>query len=81
MSLLTTKEPNVFLSENFDGQDRAYVIVPIVPDTVFALSVWPRNTPFLDTGVSTRLSALLPIVMWLASLIVAFWALNRLAIK
>ena len=81
LSLLTTKEPNVFLSQNSDGQERAYVIVPIVPGTVFALSVWPSNTPFLDTGVSTRLSALLPIVMWLASLIVAFWALNRLAIN
>ena len=81
LSLLTTAEPNVFFSHNSEGQERAYAIVPIVPDTVFALSAWPSNTPFLDTGVSTRLSALLPIVMWLASLIVAFWALNRLAIN
>lgn len=81
LSLLTTKDPNVFLSQNSVGKERAYAIVPIVPETVFALSVWPSNTPFLDTGVSTRLSALLPIAMWLASLIVAFWALNRLAIN
>ena len=81
LSLLTTAEPKVFLSENGLGEERAYAIVPIVPETVFALSVWPRDTPFLDTGVSTRLSALLPIVMWVASLIVAFWALNRLAIN
>ncbi|MEX3316107.1 sensor histidine kinase [Sulfitobacter sp. PS-8MA] len=81
LPLLTTKEPSVFLSKNAVGTDRAYAIVPIVPDTVYALSVWPRDTPFLDTGVSTRLSALLPIVMWVASLIVAFWALNRLAIN
>ncbi|NUH67005.1 sensor histidine kinase [Sulfitobacter sp. S0837] len=81
LPLLTTKESSVFLSKNAVGTDRAYAIVPIVPETVYALSVWPRDTPFLDTGVSTRLSALLPIVMWVASLIVAFWALNRLAIN
>jgi len=81
LSLLTTKEPSVFFSKNAIGKERAYALVPIVPETVFALSVWPIDTPFLDTGVSTRLSALLPIVMWVASLVVAFWALNRLAIN
>jgi len=81
LSLLTTQEPSVFFSKNAVGEERAYAIVPIVPDTVYALSVWPSDTPFLDTGVSTRLSALLPIVMWVASLVVAFWALNRLAIN
>tara|TARA_R110002049_G_scaffold117332_2_gene270471 strand:- start:49296 stop:51020 length:1725 start_codon:yes stop_codon:yes gene_type:complete len=80
LSLLTTRDASVFMTGNQKGVERAYAIVPIVPDTVYALSVWPNDTPFLSSGISTRLSALLPIVMWLASLIVAFWALNRLAI-
>jgi two-component sensor histidine kinase len=38
------------------------------------------DTPLLQNDLAGRSSSLLPIAMWLASLIVAFWALNRLAI-
>ncbi len=80
LSVFTGDESKVFRAHNKDGNERAYAILPIVPNTVFALSVWPSNTPFLETPLSAKLSSMLPVLMWLASLIVAFWALNRLAI-
>lgn len=70
----------VFKAQNLAGDARVYAVIPMLQDTVYAMSVWPVDTPLLQTDVSGRLSAVLPIVMWVASLVVAFWALNRLAI-
>ncbi|MEQ6202115.1 sensor histidine kinase [Sulfitobacter sp. HNIBRBA2951] len=70
----------VFTDVNQNGVARVYAMTQIVPKAVFALSVWPVDTPMLETDFTGRLSALLPIAMWVASLVVAFWALNRLAI-
>jgi two-component sensor histidine kinase len=80
LSVFTGKKTHVFWANNQLGQERAYAILPIVPDAVYALSAWHSDTPFLQSGISTRLSAMLPILMWVASLIVAFLALNRLAL-
>lgn len=75
------RDSAVFQAENAEGDDRVYALRPIVSDAVFALSVWPTDTPFLNPSILSRLGIILPIVMWAASLIVAFWALNRLAIR
>lgn len=80
LSLFTGKETHVFGGKNQVGEERVYAILPIVPDTVYALSAWRTDTPFLQSDISTRISAFLPILMWIASLVVAFLALNRLAI-
>ncbi len=71
----------VFRDRNTNGQKRVYAVLPIVPGAVYAMSVWSENSPLLQSKASTALSLLLPVAMWIASLIVAFWALNRLAIK
>ena len=80
LSLFTGKQTSVFHAQNKNGITRAYAVLPIVPNAAYAMSVWPEDTPFLQTDITTRLSALLPVAMWAASLIVAFLALNRLAI-
>jgi len=71
----------VFRDTNQNGEERVYAVLPIVPDAVYAMSAWPENTPLLQAGTTSALSLLLPVAMWIASLVVAFWALNRLAIK
>ena len=81
LAVFTDQESAVFEAENLAGKQRVYAIRPIVQDAVFAVSVWPANTPFLNPSLVTRLGAFVPIVMWAASLVVAFWALNRLAIR
>ncbi|WP_298858579.1 histidine kinase dimerization/phosphoacceptor domain -containing protein [uncultured Sulfitobacter sp.] len=77
---LTGNTRQVFTARNAEGIDRVYAVIPMVEGTVFAMSVWPSDTALLETDFSSRLSSLLPIIMWVASLVVAFWALNRLAI-
>lgn len=77
---LATNARQVFSASNAAGIERVYALIPMVEGTVFAMSVWPRDTALLETDFSSRVSSLLPIVMWVASLVVAFWALNRLAI-
>ncbi|KIN74158.1 sensor histidine kinase [Sulfitobacter guttiformis] len=77
---LTGPTRQVFTSRNADGLERVYAVIPLVEGAVFAMSVWPKDTALLETDFSSRLSSFLPIVMWIASLVVAFWALNRLAI-
>lgn len=81
LSLFTGDQRIVFRASNQNGVERAYAVQPIVRDAAYAMSVWPADTPFLHTDLSARAAAMLPIVMWAASLIVAFWALNRLAIR
>lgn len=80
LSQLTVNSRQVFTAQNADGVERVYALIPIIDDTVFGLSVWPSDTVLLETNFTSRLSSVLPIVMWVASLVVAFWALNRLAI-
>jgi two-component sensor histidine kinase len=80
LAQLTGNTRQIFSGLNRDGTERIYAVLPLVQGTVFALSVWPKDVPLLETDFSGRASALLPIAMWMASLIVAFWALNRLAI-
>ena len=70
----------VFRAQSVGGEERVYSVLPLVPRTVFALSVWPESTPILQTDFSSKLTGMLPVLMWLASLVVAFWALNRLAL-
>jgi len=71
----------VFQHDNKGGAMRHYAVLPIVPGVVYAMTVWPYDTPLLRTDFLTRVNGLLPVIMWLASLVVAFWALNRLAIS
>ena len=79
--MLSGEVGRVFEARNTEGQQRIYAVVPIIPDIAYAISVWPTDAPFLRVDLLTRLSAFLPIVMWIAGLVVAFWSLNRLAIS
>jgi two-component sensor histidine kinase len=81
LSVFTDQKSAVFQAENENGVTRVYAVRPIVQNAVFAVSVWPTDTPILNPSIGTRLGTFVPIAMWAASLIVAFWALNRLAIR
>ena len=70
-----------FDARDRDGVDRIYAIVPIVPGQAYALSSWERglvSDSWLDDVV---LEALVPVLMWLASLLVAVLALERLLFR
>lgn len=81
LSIFVGNQSQVFRAPNTNGVARAYAIHPVIPNVAYAISVWPEDTPFLKTAFTARAAAFLPIVMWAATLLVAFWALNRLAIR
>lgn len=71
----------VFEDVNTQGEDRVYAVVPIIPDVTYAMGVWRRSDVLTGARQARALSIFLPVLMWLASLVVAFWAINRLAIR
>lgn len=81
LSAFTNRKSAVFRTKNEAGVERIYAVRPIVQNALFAVSVWPVDTPIMNPSIGSRLSTLIPVVMWAASLVVAFLALNRLAIR
>ena len=70
----------VFKDQNLGGSERLYAVVPIVPDVAYAMTIWRPAELAPGLRQSIGLSMSLPVIMWLASLVVAFWSLNRLAV-
>ncbi|MEC7764747.1 MAG: sensor histidine kinase [Pseudomonadota bacterium] len=70
-----------FIAENSDGQRRVFALVPIVQGQVYALGSWQYRNNTVANGMSFGTSMLFPLLMWLVSLLVAFYAVQRMVIK
>ncbi|WP_159441664.1 sensor histidine kinase [Roseivivax lentus] len=81
LSNLPGQENYSFLSESADGVERIYVVAAIVPDLLYAVSIWDRNSPELGALEASTFAKALPLVMWAASVVVAYLAVNRLVIR
>jgi two-component sensor histidine kinase len=81
LSSLVGAEPLVFEDDNRSGAARVYAVVPVVPGVAYAMSIWSPAELQVGLRQSIGLSLFLPVIMWLASLVVAFWSLNRLAVR
>jgi two-component sensor histidine kinase len=81
LASLVGTQPVVFEDTNKAGEERLYAVVPIVADVAYAMSIWRPDALAPGLRQSVGLSMFLPVVMWLASLVVAFWSLNRLAVR
>ncbi|AEI96385.1 sensor histidine kinase [Roseobacter litoralis] len=81
LQALVGQESVVFQSTNTIGEARIYAVVPVVPDVAYAMSIWRPDEMEESLQQSIGLSLALPVIMWLASLVVAFWSLNRLAVR
>lgn len=81
LKTLVGDHTTVFEDVNSDAEQRVYAVVPIVPDVVYAMSIWRQADVLASANQTGTLSIFLPILMWLASLVVAFWSINRLAIR
>ncbi|NJN06403.1 MAG: hypothetical protein HC814_08600, partial [Rhodobacteraceae bacterium] len=81
LSALVGEKPAVFVDQGQQGTELRYAVAPILPGVVYSMSIW--NDAAVTSGLAQagRLSILLPGLMWLASLVVAFWSINRLAIR
>ncbi|MBJ3761620.1 sensor histidine kinase [Maribius pontilimi] len=63
-----------------DGNDYIYTVVPIIPSEVYAISIWREAS--VSTGGLTAASAILfPLLMWMVSIGVAYFAVHRLVVR
>ena len=64
------------------AEERVFAIVPVVPDLIYALGSWPSQVNSITAGaIRLAIPLLFPILMWLASLAVAYVAVERLVIR
>ncbi|WGH77709.1 sensor histidine kinase [Jannaschia ovalis] len=81
LAALSDGPAQVFAGPDGDGITRAFAVVPLVPGVAYAMTTWPQYA-LVATGLQRLLAtSLLPIMMWLATLFVAFVALDRLIIR
>lgn len=73
---------SAFNARNRLGEERIFAVVPIVPGLVYALGSWQPATTFIGQGM-LRLAVplLFPLLMWVASLAVAYVTVSRLVIR
>lgn len=75
----------VFRARDEAGEPRLYTVAPLLPGTLYAMGIWApaQGAVARGEGWDDLASApiLFPIGMWLASLLVAFWAANRLVVR
>ncbi len=63
------------------GVPRVFSVVPLVPDELYALGSWPPEGTSATSGVLGAAPVLFPALMWIASLVVAWLAVERLVIR
>lgn len=68
-----TKQPVSFSTVGRDGIERLYALVPVVKGELYALSSWPMDRE-VQGDFYLKNPALFPALMWLASLVVAWFA-------
>ncbi len=71
----------VFPDEDAGGDPRVYTVAPLLPGTLYAMGIWTLGQGFAGPRDWAAAPILFPIGMWLASLLVAFWAANRLVVR
>ena len=81
LAALVGEKPTVFSDLNQSGTKSVYAVVPIIPGVAYSMSIWQQEDVLQSANQTGRLSFFLPVLMWLASLVVAFWSLNRLAVR
>ncbi|GAA3853065.1 sensor histidine kinase [Celeribacter arenosi] len=71
-----------FTAMTINGERRVFAVVPIIPDLIYGIGSWDAD----DLGLTwkriwTTAPLLFPVIMWLASLTVAYVAIQRQVIR
>ena len=74
-------EARFFMGRDQGGAAHSYTIVPLVPDLVYAMGVWAPPPGSDALGGRAGAPLVFPILLWIISLAVAFWAIDRLVIS
>ncbi len=80
LTMLAANEPRTVRGTSNAGRERIYTVAPLVPGEIYAMAVWPHGA--IRTGGLTAASAILfPLLMWLVSIGVAYFAVHRLVVR
>lgn len=63
------------------GAERIFAIAPLFEQDIFAVAGWPEKSVAKSLGVRAMLVIALPILMWAMAIIVAYIAVDRLALR
>ncbi|MDZ4095388.1 MAG: histidine kinase dimerization/phosphoacceptor domain -containing protein [Paracoccaceae bacterium] len=69
----------VFSSWSEGGEDRVFSVVPLVSDKLYLMAAWDAAEQ--DGGILERTPYIFPMLMWIASLLVALLASERLVTR
>jgi two-component system, sensor histidine kinase PdtaS len=81
LAALTGNRVLSFTATSETGVLRTFSVVPLVPDELYALGSWPPAGVGQGPGFRGNLPVLVPLLMWIASVVVAWLAVERQVIR
>ncbi len=81
LASLATDSGMTFRADSRGGVPQVYSVSPIIDGTVYAIGIWAPDVSHPGLAGMAVAIPLFPILMWLASLLVAYVAVDRLALR
>lgn len=81
LAALASPDASSFMARTSSGEERFFTVVPLIDNTVHAIAIWPQHLSPGYVGVIPIPTLVFPILMWLASVGVAYFAVHRLVIR
>lgn len=78
---LVRRPEAAFHGRSRSGESRVFSVVPVVPGLVYAIGSWQPGDALSGEMMDRRLALAFPLMMWMASLGVAYFAVWRLVIR
>ncbi len=80
LETLAGEGPRTVRAQAVNGHERVYSVAPLVPGEVYALAIWlPDATR--TSGLTAASAILFPLLMWLVSIGVAYFAVHGLVVR
>ena len=73
--------PGLFEARDAQGDAHVYTVTPLVPGVAYALGIWTPEQARQGVGTPVESPLLFPLLMWIVSLVVAFWSIHGLMIR
>lgn len=82
LTALLSRSETTFRDYTASGERRVFSVVPVVPGLVYALGSWNRaDSGIAGIDITRRTALILPLILWAASLVVAYFAVYRLVLR
>ncbi|OCX65387.1 hypothetical protein BFP70_10015 [Thioclava sp. SK-1] len=69
-----------FTARSNSGDERVYAVLELLPDQLYVMGSWPAKAAISMNPIADFSPILVPGMMWLASLLVAYFAMQKLVI-